>query len=179
MTNRTVSMPTENSITAAVQYGLRKGHYTVTASITDETGREYRYDAKTDIYSVPQIGFEVPENTHTDINTEIKTNIIEADGLDIVWKISKDNGEFKELADGTIQNEGGTIRFKDKGSYILKASVTDSFGRVFEYSSEIIKVYPVPEVDFQQTAERNILCRCTGIRIKHNGYSESKRAWKP
>lgn len=126
----------------------KKGHYTVTASITDETGREYRYDAKTDIYSVPQIGFEVPENTHTDINTEIKTNIIEADGLDIVWKISKDNGEFKELADGTIQNEGGTIRFKDKGSYILKASVTDSFGRVFEYSSEIIKVYPVPEVDF-------------------------------
>lgn len=68
--------------------------------------------------------------------------------MDIVWKISKDNGEFKELADGTIQNEGGTIRFKDKGSYILKASVTDSFGRVFEYSSEIIKVYPVPEVDF-------------------------------
>lgn len=129
----------------------KKGHYTVTASITDETGREYRYDAQTDIYPVPQVGFEVPKNTHTDTNTEIKVNAIEAEGLDIDWKISKDGGEFKEiteLADGTIQTEGGSIRFKDKGEYIMKASVTDSFGRVFEYSSEAVKVYSVPEVDF-------------------------------
>lgn len=40
----------------------KKGHYTVTASITDETGENTDMTAKTDIYSVPQIGFEVPEN---------------------------------------------------------------------------------------------------------------------
>ena len=70
--------------------------------------------------------------------------------------------------------------FKDKGSYILKASVTDSFGRVFEYSSEIIKVYPVPEVDFSADSGAEYPLPLYGYKDKNiTVIPKVKRAWKP
>ena len=69
----------------------------------------------------------------------------------IDWSISKDDGKFAEIAevaDGILDNTGGTLLFKDKGSYKLKATVTDNFGRKFECVTEPIKIYTIPTVEF-------------------------------
>ncbi len=52
---------------------------------------------------------------------------------------------------GTLTNEGGNIRFKDKGEYILKCSFTDDGGRTYSYE-QAAKVYPIPTVTYTAKA---------------------------
>ena len=129
----------------------QQGHYIVTASITDETGRIFKYDVQLDIYPVLYIGIEIPSYSHTDTNVQVNVNTEEVNDKTIDWSISKDDGKFAEIAevaDGILDNTGGTLLFKDKGSYKLKATVTDNFGRKFEYVTEPIKIYTIPTVEF-------------------------------
>ena len=126
-----------------------KGHYTLTAQITDETGRKYSYSAETDIYPVPQISCLVPSYAHTDTDAELKASGSELDGISVVWNISKDGGEYQEysaFAVGSLNNSGGKLCFKDKGEYTVKAIAVDVKGRIFEYVFDSVKVYPVPKM---------------------------------
>ncbi len=126
-----------------------KGEYTLTASITDETGRVFTHCENTKVYPVAVIAFELPTTGHTDTPIDFATALTEAEGLTVDWSLTK-NGEAVVLADeleGTLTNDGGLIRFKDKGAYLLTGTLTDETGRIFE-ASGAITIYPVGSVGF-------------------------------
>lgn len=126
-----------------------KGEYTLTASITDETGRVFTHTESTKVYPVAGIAFELPAASHTDTTLDVSTTLTEADGLTVDWYLTK-NGETAVLADGleeTLTNDGGKIRFKDKGVYLLTGTLTDETGRTFE-ASGTITIYPVGSIGF-------------------------------
>ncbi|MCQ1530133.1 S-layer homology domain-containing protein [Lutispora saccharofermentans] len=126
-----------------------KGEYTLTASITDETGRAFTHSENSKVYSVAEIAFSFPAASHTDTTLNVVTTLKEADGLNVDWSLTK-NGEAIALADaveGTLVNEGGTLRFKDKGVYMLTGTLTDEIGRAFE-ASQTITIYPVGSIGF-------------------------------
>lgn len=126
-----------------------KGSYTLTASATDENGREFTHSETVTVYPVEDVAFELPSTTHTDTTIELDTTLTEMDGLTAEWSLTR-GGEAVALSDyidGTLTNDGGSIRFMSKGVYTLTATVTDAAGRVFETSSSIT-VYPVGAVGF-------------------------------
>lgn len=126
-----------------------KGVYTLTAQITDETGLVFSKSVTTTIYPVGSVGFYLPEICHTDDSVTVETSF-ENLGGDAAWALTKD-GEpvaWENCVEGSLNNDGGTIRFKEKGSYTLTASYTDPAGRSYTYSS-LVKVYPVPTLSFK------------------------------
>lgn len=126
-----------------------KGEYTLTAAITDETGRVFTHTENTKVYPMVGIAFKLPVASHTDTALDVSTTLTEADNLTVDWRLTK-NGETAVLADeleGTLTNDGGKIRFMDKGVYLLTASVTDETGRTFE-ASQSITIYPVGSIGF-------------------------------
>jgi len=139
-----------------------KGEYTLTAAITDETGRVFAHTENTKVYPVAGIAFMLPAASHTDTTLDVSATLAEADGLTVAWSLTK-NGEAAVLADeleGALTNGGGKIRFKDKGVYMLTGSITDETGRTFE-ASQTITIYPVgsigiylPEITHTDTAVR-------------------------
>ena len=126
-----------------------KGSYILYATITDELGRSFEYTANTMVYPIPKAEFVLPATTHTDKSVGVHTILTDVGMLQAVWSLTKDGNAaaLAECVEGPLSNEGGTIRFKDKGSYVLKVTITDELGRSFEYTSGIT-VYPVPRADF-------------------------------
>jgi len=128
---------------------MNKGEYTLTASITDDTGRVFTHSESTRVYPVAGISIYLSEASHTDKTLDVKTVLTESDGLSVTWNLAK-NGEAAVLADeaeGSLTDEGGTIRFKDNGVYMLTGTLTDETGRAFE-ASKTITVYPVGSIGF-------------------------------
>lgn len=126
-----------------------KGEYTLTASITDDTGRVFTYSESTRVYPVAGISIDLQAASHTDKTLDVKTVLTESDGLSVTWNLIK-NGEMAVLADeaeGSLTDEGGTIRFKDKGVYMLTGTLTDETGRAFE-ASKTFTIYPVGSIGF-------------------------------
>lgn len=126
-----------------------KGSYKLTVTITDETGRIFTHTESTKVYPVAGISFTLPAASHTDTTVDVAAALTEADGLSVVWSLTK-NGEAAVLSDqleGTLTDEGGSIRFKDKGVYMLTGTLTDETGRTFEVS-QTVTVYPVGSVGF-------------------------------
>lgn len=122
--------------------------------MTDETGRTYTHEDSIAVYPVAETGFYLPEKTHTDTTVEVKTSFKEADGLSAIWSLKKD-GTAIPLADGfdgTLDDNGGKIRFKEVGSYELTAMVTDNIGRSFTYTAPVT-VYPVITVSMELAKE--------------------------
>ncbi|MDK2965937.1 S-layer homology domain-containing protein [Lacrimispora sp.] len=133
---------------------IKKGSFILKATLTDETGRTYTHEDSIVVYPVAETGFYLPEKTHTDTTVEVKTSFKEADGLSAVWSLTKD-GKAILLADsfeGTLDDNGGKIRFKEVGSYELTAAVTDNTGRSFTYMAPVT-VYPVITVSMELTEE--------------------------
>ena len=126
-----------------------KGEYTLTASITDDTGRIFTHSESSKVYPVAEIAFSLPAASHTDTTLEVATTLTEANDMNVGWNLTK-NGEEVILADaveGMLTNDGGNIRFKDKGVYMLTGSLTDETGRIFEVS-QTITIYPVGSIGF-------------------------------
>lgn len=134
-----------------------KGEYLLTAKVTDETGRVFTKEDFIKIYPLIEAAFELPESTHTDQAVEIKTSLKELGDLNIEWSLIKDNKpvQMTEFMDGALDNRGGTIKFKEKGNYTLKATATDELGRSFEFTDSIM-VYPVVEVSFDMPSATHV-----------------------
>ena len=129
-----------------------KGVYQLTVTLTDKTGRAFTDTVKIIVYPVGAVGFYLPSILHTDDTVKVETTLSEIGNKNAVWTVTK-NGKEIPLSDaitGTLTNEGGNIRFKDKGEYILKCSFTDDGGRAYSYE-QAAKVYPVPTVTYTQT----------------------------
>ncbi|WP_169008493.1 S-layer homology domain-containing protein [Faecalispora jeddahensis] len=129
-----------------------KGSYVLKAEFTDDGGRTYRYEQGFKVYPVPAVRYSLPEYVHTDTDITVKTETADLDGLTIEWLVDNTYGfqDWPTYVDGTLTNDGGTIRFKRAGVYELTARVTDETGRVFLYESkEKCEVMPVLTLGFE------------------------------
>lgn len=127
----------------------QKGSYTLTATATDTAGRAFT--AKTDItiYPVAAFSFTLPATTHTDKMVEIAVKSFELQDMTAEWTVIYNGKIVKPAAviSGNLTNEGGSIRFKLKGTYILKATLFDKAGREYSHEAKTV-VYPVAETGF-------------------------------
>lgn len=139
-----------------------KGSYVLKAEFTDDGGRTYRYEQGFKVYPVPAVRYSLPKYVHTDTDIAVKTETADLDGLTIEWLVDNTYGfqDWPTYVDGTLTNNGGTIRFKRAGVYELAARVTDETGRVFLYEShdkcEVLPVltigFDLPEFAYTDTA---------------------------
>ncbi len=126
-----------------------KGVYTLTASITDPTGRVFTDTANITVYPLGSAGFYLPEIFHTDHTITVEATFGEIGSRTAQWSLTRD-GETMPLtvaAEGTLNNSGGQLRFHSKGNYVLKAEFTDDGGRTYRYEQGFT-VYPVPVVSY-------------------------------
>lgn len=128
-----------------------KGVYRLTAILTDQTGRTFTDTVKITVYPVGAVGFYIPSILHTEDTVIVETTLAEIGEKVVTWTVTKDGKEIPlpNAITGTLTNDGGNIRFKDKGEYILKCSFTDEGGRAYSYE-QAAKVYPVPTVTYNQ-----------------------------
>lgn len=126
-----------------------KGKYTLKATAFDETSREFSGKAEIEVLPVVELSLQVPKTAHTDTPAVITAESKELGGLSVNWSVTKDGQEttLSGCTEGTLDNVGGSVRFREKGVYALTASVTDKSGRVFTTTAEI-KVYPVAVFSF-------------------------------
>ena len=127
-----------------------KGVYALTAKVTDKTGRVFETTAAITVYPVGAAGFYLPEITHTDTTVSVEATFKDIDTATAVWTLTKDGTPvtLSDYIEGTLANNGGFIRFTDKGKYVLKAAFTDGAGRTYSYTSPVT-VYPVPSLTFE------------------------------
>ena len=124
-----------------------KGVYKLIASITDELRKTVTVENGITVYPVAEVSLTLPAVSHTDKTIALKTETKETDGLMLAYTVTR-NGESADI--GTwIEGDPdhGSIRFKEKGAYVVTASVTDATGRVFAGTADIT-VYPVGSAGF-------------------------------
>lgn len=127
----------------------RAGVYDLQARVTDPTGRVFLFDSgKVEVLPVLSLSFELPATGYTDTQIDLRTrgnnNV-----LPIEWTLMK-NGEIIPLdqaISGSLNDQGGKIRFPEVGEYRLTGSMTDALGRVFSYSGKI-SIYPLYNCNF-------------------------------
>lgn len=126
-----------------------KGVYALTASVADATGRVFASTADITVYPVGSAGFYLPEIFHTDKTVMVEAVFGEIGSHTAKWSLLRDGKEVSltDAAEGTLGNSGGTLKFRSKGSYILKAEFTDDGGRSYRYEQGF-KVYPVPDLTY-------------------------------
>ena len=126
-----------------------KGVYALTVIATDKTDRTFTDTANITVYPVGSVGFYLPELFHTDSEVALQTNFSEIGNHTAEWSLTK-NGKpviLQDAISGSLTNAGGTVQFKEQGSYVLKATFTDGGGRNYSYEQGF-KVYPVPTVQY-------------------------------
>jgi hypothetical protein len=131
---------------------LNNGTYSIKATFEDASGRKFESLKTIKIYTIPIVEFGefgLPNIAHTDTSILIKPELTNIENLKIEWLISKNQTDplpYNEYVDGSLENTGGTIKFKDKGEYELIAMITDDVGRKYTYNSNT-KIYPVPIIN--------------------------------
>lgn len=141
-----------------------KGVYALTASVTDATGRVFADTVNITVYPVGSAGFYLPEIFHTDSTVTVEAVFGEIGSHTAKWTLLRDGKEVSlaDEAEGTLGNGGGELKFRSKGSYILKAEFTDDGGRTYRYEQGF-KVYPVPAVRYSLS---KYVHTDTGIAVK-------------
>jgi hypothetical protein len=127
-----------------------KGDYTLTATVTNYNGKMTSYSQKIKVLPVINIAFELPAYTHTDKSIVVDVKTTEIGELDFVWSVIKEGKkvDWDVAIKGTLNNEGGEITFKEKGSYRLIATCTDEKERSYRHEASII-VYPKINMAFK------------------------------
>lgn len=151
-----------------------RGDYTLTASYVDETGRTYSYEQSFTVYPVPTVTYSLPVDAWTDTGIVVSVQTTDTEAVNIEWLVDNTYGyqDWNTFVAGSLNNDGGTIRFKRAGTYELVARITDATGRVFLYEVDArCEVLPVlnirivmPElfrvdktVDIRTSGNNNIL----------------------
>jgi hypothetical protein len=156
----------DTSIVVNFQQGV-SGMFKVDLEVTEEFGQptiekfvsqsDRRNSISSKTFSVnwrPDIKFDIPDWAYTDdilnVTTILKDE--EIDTLNVDWSIKMAsesnpsimvNDNINSRTDNILDNNGGTIRFKDSGYYELIATVTDEIGQSYSFS-DFIRVYPLP-----------------------------------
>ena len=154
-----------------------KGKYTLKATAFDETSREFSGKAEIEVLPVVELSLQVAKTAHTDTPAVITAETKELGELPVVWSVTKNGQEaaLSDCAEGTLNNVGGSVRFRDKGIYVLTAAVTDKSGRVFTAAEEI-KVYPVTAFSFTlpETAHTD---KAVTVSVTSSESQEVKAEW--
>lgn len=154
-----------------------KGKYTLKATAYDETSREFSSKVEVEVLPVVELSLQAPKTAHTDTPAVVTAETKELGGLSVNWSVIKDGQEatLSDCAEGTLNNVGGSVRFREKGLYALNASVTDKSGRVFTATAEI-KVYPVAVFSFTlpETAHTD---KAVTISVTSSDLQDMKAEW--
>ena len=99
------------------------------------------------IYPVVTAAFTLPETTHTDKSVAVELSTENLGSNAVVWSLEKDGAavDIGTALTGTLDSTGGTVLFKEKGSYTLTATITNELGKVITAQNSIT-VYPVAEI---------------------------------
>ena len=107
------------------------GDYVLTATITDELGKEYTAALPLEVCPVIVLTLDAPETAHIDQPAAVS---LTGTDLDVTWEVTSEDGAVVENA---LTNSGGEITFPSAGNYTVTASVTDHLGRTFSASAAI------------------------------------------
>ena len=120
------------------------GNYTVTASVTDALGRTFSTSETVSVWDTMSLSFKLPEFAHPDETAKVKMTSANLGENKVEWSLTVDGQPVSLSAGikGSLDNEGGSVKFTQTGTNVLTASVTDGLGRAFTYE-QTIKVYPV------------------------------------
>jgi len=126
-----------------------KGVYKLTASITDDNGRKYSCSIDITVYPVGFAGFYLPEIFHTDDLVMVDTNFAEIGNSTANWVLKKEGKvvSMAEFIEGTLGNDGGSIKFIKAGKYTLSVSFSDEGGRAYSYEQNF-QVFAIPVVTY-------------------------------
>ena len=98
------------------------------------------------VYPVPAVNYSLPATAWTDTEIPVAVQAESTEAVTIEWLVDNTYGyqDWDTFVDGSLTNDGGTIRFKRAGTYELVARITDATGRVFLYESGVkCEVRPV------------------------------------
>ena len=107
------------------------GDYVLTATITDELGKEYTAALPLEVCPVIVLTLDAPETAHIDQPAAVS---LTGTDLDVTWEVTSEDGAVVENA---LTNSGGEITFPSAGNYTVTASVTDHLGRTFSANAAI------------------------------------------
>ena len=130
------------------------GTHFISASVTDALGREFKAVEKTIlVWNTVQLSFKLPEFSHPDETVVVKMTSENLRDNQISWSLAVDGVSIplESGVDGSLINDGGSIKFTQPGTNVLTATVIDELGRTFSYD-QTIEVYPVLALDLNATA---------------------------
>ena len=123
------------------------GSITLIATAKNSRGVTVSSEQTVSIYSVVKAAFTLPDTTHTDTTVAVELKTENLGSHAVTWALVRDGKKiaFADAVIGKLSAEGGTVVFKEKGSYTLTASITDELGKTITAENNIT-VYPVAEV---------------------------------
>jgi len=119
---------------------------------------------------VPAVEYSLPATAWTDTVIPVAVQTEGAEAVTIEWLVDNTYGyqDWDTFVDGSLTNDGGTIRFKRAGTYELVARITDATGRVFLYESGVkCEVQPVLAIRFE-LPEQLVVNEVADIRTSGN-----------
>lgn len=155
------------------------GRYELIATVKDKTGRvfsgkdtitvkEGTASSKPDT-TAPTFSFDLPATAHTDTTIAVHAQGTNMSGYEVSWELYTTKGletNLRAFVEGTLDKNGGSIRFTQAGIYELQAVIKNSGGTVLRVKSGKIEVFPVLAIDFKLPAEgktdKKISVRTTG-----------------
>ena len=120
------------------------GNYTVTATVTDDLDRTFSVSQTISVWDTMSLSFKLPEFAHPDETVKVKMTSTNLGENKVEWSLTVDGQPVSLSAGikGSLDNEGGSVKFLQTGTNIVTASVTNGLGRAFTYE-QTIEVYPV------------------------------------
>lgn len=117
-----------------------KGEYVLSAEFTDQGGETYRYEQAFKVYPIPTVNFSIRDTAWTDTKITVPVIGTDTEDVSVEWLVDNTYGyqDWATYVDGSLTNDGGTIRFKRAGTYELVARITDATGRVFLFELDAI-----------------------------------------
>lgn len=123
------------------------GGITLIATAKNSRGTAVVHEQTISIYPVMTADFTLLETAHTDTAVAVELSTKNLASNLVEWYLQKDGTDVdlnKSLM-GELDFTGGTVLFKEKGSYTLTAFITDELGKTITAESSIT-IYPVAEV---------------------------------
>lgn len=126
------------------------GTYTLTATVTDGTGRVFSDSAKISCYPVGTVGIFAPEWIHEDEDVDIVAELENLGDATVKWSATLDGDPIplSDLFDGDLGNSGGRLTPKTSGLVQLTASFSDPSGMEFSDTTEF-RIYPIPSISYE------------------------------
>lgn len=124
------------------------GSITLIATAKNSRGTTVVHEQTISIYPIVTAAFTLPETAHTDTAVAVELFTKNLSDNSVVWSLLKDGAviDIEQVLNGELSTTGGTVMFKEKGNYMLKATLTDELGKSIIAQDNII-VYPVSEVN--------------------------------